>query len=171
MLVAENSQNTILSIRTCEYSACSKCLGPLQKKFCSNACRNKAYVPGRSGGRPAQYRPEFAHQVLDDYLFKCLMADELRVEKVGRKYKEIVEADIPTRNGFCIYLWKEFGMSVHRNTLTNWARAHRDFYIALERIKDIQCMLLVNNGLSGRYNATFVSFLLRNNHKGSEWKF
>lgn len=95
------------------------------------------------GGRPTKYEERFNDE-LDKYL-----------ETTGSKNKRL-----PTIQGFSLWL------DVDDETLTEWAKAHKEFSATFSRLKKIQAEQLINDGIYGGkdVNATIVKLLLQNNH-------
>lgn len=108
--------------------------------------------PGKHpGGRPSEYDPSFVPKA-DEYLESCVDVER----KTDKGYAVIVR--LPKLEGFARYL------GVSRQTLHNWADAHPEFLDALERIKIEQKERLIDNGLSGDYNATIAKLVLSSDH-------
>ena len=51
-------------------------------------------------------------------------------------------------------------LGVHRDTLYSWAKTHPAFSDILEEMNQKQAESLINNGLSGAYNATIAKLVL-----------
>jgi hypothetical protein len=92
----------------------------------------------RPGGRPTKYTPDMPDQ-LKAYMQNC--PDEL-----------------PSKAGFANFV------GVHVNTMDNWGRKYSEFLWALERLKTLQCSILIDKGLTGKYNPTIAKLILCSNH-------
>ncbi|MGB2865225.1 MAG: terminase small subunit [Sedimentisphaerales bacterium] len=90
------------------------------------------------GGRPTKYTPDMIDR-LEGYMRNC-------------------QDDLPSKAGFAIFV------GVHVNTMDNWGRKYPEFLWALERLKTLQCSILIDKGLKGAYNPTITKLLLINNH-------
>lgn len=96
-----------------------------------------------AGGRPTKYEERFNDE-LDEYL------------KTTGKY----QTSLPTIQGFSLWL------DVDDETLTEWAKVHKEFSATLSRLKKLQAKQLIDDGIYGgkEVNATIVKLLLQNNH-------
>ncbi len=116
----------------------------------------------------AKYKEEYIKEA-DKYL--ALKKDgSVRVARKGirktGKYKDSpytiydtkFKVNLPTIVGFATHL------GVVKKTLNNWGKAHKDFKVALNKIKSEQKQRLINMGLSGDYNPTIAKLLLSANH-------
>ena len=71
---------------------------------------------------------------------------------------------MPSIAGYLNFLWKKYGVVIHKNTFRNWTKRHPQFEHGIELIKSMQHEYLINMSLSGRCNTTFAVFLLKANH-------
>lgn len=149
-------------VKVCVSPGCGKVLTQSQKKFCSYTCRNAVLSPGNSGGRPSAYKPEYATDELSAYIEACERGHQPTVIPARNSQIVLQNAKLPTLEGFATHV----GVSVE--TLRNWAREHSALAQALDRVKDVQRSYLIDNGLSGRYNAQIAKLLLGVNHGMSE---
>lgn len=94
-------------------------------------------------GAPTKYDPNFIDTV-DIYLQSC-----------GRE-----QTKLPTREGFARYI------NVHRDSLQEWCKSHKDFNQAMHKIEDEQKIQLIDDGMYGgkEVNAAMAIFLLKANH-------
>ena len=67
---------------------------------------------------------------------------------------------LPTVQGFALWL------DVDSDTLNNWAKKYKEFFGTLERLKLLQMIQLIDDGIYGGkgVNTTIVKLLLQNNH-------
>ena len=144
--------------RVCTRPECGKALTATQKKYCSHSCRNMVLSPGNSGGAPERYLPEYAALKLEEYLTFCEKGNEPTLIPTESSYIVMQNARMPSLIGYARYL------GFPRQTLEHWVTQHPDFARALDLLKDVQQEFLVNNGLSGRYNATLAKLMLGVNH-------
>ena len=99
-------------------------------------------------GCPTKYDPKYCQEMIDFF-------DRDYTEKIHNK---IEACNFPSIAGFA----RKIGVA--KKTLYNWAEQHPDFLHVLERCKDVQEDILINNSLKGSYNAAFSQFLLKNTH-------
>ena len=94
-------------------------------------------------GRPTKYDPRYIEMV-DEYL-----------QTTGRE-----QTSLPKIVGFALYI------GVSKDSLYEWAKEHKEFSDALEKIMAHQENTLVDDGIYGgkEVNATIVKLLLMNNH-------
>lgn len=110
-----------------------------------------ATITVRKGGRPTKYAPG-TFVLLETYLAGCVDVYEV----LTRRW----HVRLPTIEGFALYL------GVHRDTLYTWAHKYPECRGAMDRLMSVQCTRLINNGLAGRYKASFVIMMLMRNHRG-----
>lgn len=91
------------------------------------------------GGRPSRYNDETMGKVMD-YLSNFQDQDQV----------------IPTIAGLAVHL------GVHRDTLYAWAGDDdkQEFSDILERLRALQEIVLVNNGLTGEFNSAITKMML-----------
>jgi len=65
---------------------------------------------------------------------------------------------IPTVEGLSSYL------HIHKDTAYEWAKTDKEFSDVLKEVKQRQAVLLLNNGLSGKYNSNIAKLLLSSKH-------
>jgi len=101
-----------------------------------------ADIPSRKG-RPTKYDPKY-----------ILMVDEY-LETTGRE-----QTHLPKIVSFARYI------GVSKDSLYEWAKLHKDFSDALEKIMEKQEEVLIDDGIYGgkEVNSTIVKLLLMNNH-------
>lgn len=100
------------------------------------------------GGRPTSYDPNFI-KLIDGYLTRCT-DKKLPFNRI--------EVKLPTVEGLANFI------GVSRSTIFKWAEEHQEFSDSLEKIIIEQKHRLLNNGLSGDYNATIAKLVLSANH-------
>lgn len=145
-------------VRVCTREGCGKELSRQQKKYCSKICRNQFLSSGENRGALTTYKTEYAGKKLDEYLNYCEKGHEPTLIPTNASYLMLHNAKIPTQKGFAKFL------KVSRKSFDTWAIAHTEFALVLDRIHDEQEEFLINNGLSGRYNATMAKLILGVNH-------
>jgi len=103
----------------------------------------KKYKYTKKTGRPTKYSPNVNYE-LDKYL------------KTTSKKR----MSLPTVQGFALWL------DVDSDTLNNWAKKYKEFFGTLERLKLLQMIQLIDDGIYGGkgVNTTIVKLLLQNNH-------
>ena len=92
-------------------------------------------------GRPPEYKEEYIASV-DEYL---------------EQYKDLGDIT-PTKEGFAIFI------GTTKPTIYSWAKKHKEFLYALEKIESQQGRDLQNSGLEGKYNPTITKLMLSANH-------
>lgn len=124
-------------------------------------------TPERTG-RPTLYKPEYAEQLIKYFNIPSttVIKDDDGTVSLASNGKALqIAAEFPTKAGFAC----EIG--VHRDTLHEWANAtlddnktkkHPDFSDAYNMAELYQENILVQNGLTGRYNAAFTIFAAKN---------
>lgn len=161
----------IVPTKLCARQGCGKALTRTQRRFCSHICRNMVLSPGNQGGAPEKYRPEFTGKVFNEYLAWCEKGHEPTLIPTKSSYLMLQNARLPTLESFCEYLGANGHLDrVSPQTLYNWAQKHEEFARVMDRLKRIQKTYLINNGLSGRYNARLAQFQLNVNHGQIERK-
>ena len=105
----------------------------------------------RQRGRPTKYHSG-AGVMLEAYLMGCVDTFDIK----DRKW----HVRLPTVDGFAAYL------GVHRDTLHTWAKIHKEYRHALERLIRTQYIRLLNGGLAGHYKSSLVILMISCNH----WK-
>jgi hypothetical protein len=109
-------------------------------------------------GRPSKFTPKVL-KATEQYLFDCTDTYESRVEGTDReggvtKLSYRLQVKLPSIAGLAVDL------KVARSTIYEWAKDHPDFSDILERLLAEQERRLLENGLSGIYNATIVKLAL-----------
>lgn len=102
----------------------------------------KKYNYTKKTGRPTKYDPFFIQKV-DEYL-----------QTTGRE-----QTHLPKIVSFARYI------DVSKDTLYEWAKAHKDFSDAIDKIMAAQEETLVDDGIYGgkEINVTIVKLMLMNN--------
>lgn len=93
-----------------------------------------------NAGRPTKYDPKYM-VLVRDYVDRC------------KKEKKI-----PQVEGLRLEL------GVARSTMYEWAETHKEFSDTLEDLKSVQQVMLVEGGISGKYNAQITKLMLSVNH-------
>lgn len=96
-------------------------------------------------GRPTKLTDEIVQKALD-YVF-------VNKEDEGAGWTADGSV-IPTIEGLAIYL------QINRDTLYDWAEKNNDFSDILDEVKKQQASMLINLGLSGKYNSTITKLML-----------
>lgn len=94
-----------------------------------------------------KYDPKYINAV-DDYIFKSK----------DRNFDKKLKVKLPTLEGFAQ------SIGVTKKTLYNWAENYEEFQVAIDKILEEQKQRLINNGLSGEYNAAIAKLILSSNH-------
>lgn len=96
-----------------------------------------------AGGRPTKYEGEETIKKSLAYIESC--KDNHGLEK---------EVKLPTAEGLSLVL------GIRRETLYDWAKEYEEFHNILDILNKEQANRLLNNGLSGFYNATIAKLVL-----------
>ena len=91
-----------------------------------------------AGGRPSEFTKEIKVKTAD-YLKECL--ENNKVPSIARL---------------------AVTLNVSKNSLYNWGEQDPEFLNTLDQLKQIQEAMLLENGLTGKYNATIVKLMLAN---------
>lgn len=112
------------------------------------------------GGRPTKYKPEYCEQLLKyfDIDFKSKVKKEVATNRGVVEIQEEEACELPMFVDFA----KSIG--VHVDTLNEWCKVHKEFSAAYKKAKSLQEMIIVKNGIKGRYNTVFALFALKCNH-------
>jgi len=93
----------------------------------------------RAVGRPTKYKPKFCD--LTKYLRHCKAKKEL-----------------PSLTGYAVFL------GVAESTVQKWGKEHDEFSVSLGELLTIEKQVLMNKGLTGKYNSTITKLILSSNH-------
>jgi len=96
-------------------------------------------------GRPPKFGPEMIKKA-QEYLDSC---EDYYDENTRR-----IVVDVPKAEGMALYL------GVTRDTLYDWASKNSQFSYILSQMNQKQANRVINNSLSGAYNATIAKLLL-----------
>ena len=107
--------------------------------YCKDMAKKKT---AKKNGRPSKYKPEYA---TDEFI-------ALFIEHCKDK-EELV-----SHCGLAVYL------NVCEDTIYEWKKVHKEFSVSLKKIKQISKNMLINNGLSGKYNSKICGLILSANH-------
>lgn len=107
--------------------------------------------PKHPGGRPSKYKPEFIPQMIDFFSIEPSRMEEghmgAMVERPNR---------LPTFERFAS------NIDVTVDTLLNWNKSFPEFLGAYKKCKQMQKDFMVQNGMSGLFNAAFTKFVAIN---------
>jgi L-rhamnose mutarotase len=78
------------------------------------------------------------------------------------EYIENHDGPIPSVAGLSLEL------NLSKSTIYLWAQEHEEFSYALERLKSKQEILLMQGGLTNKYNATIAKLIMATNHGYSD---
>src|SRR3990167_9869523 len=110
-------------------------------------------------GRPTKYDPKYCEEILKYFdIEPHFETPVITTYKDGTTKEEVkfIPSDLPTLAGFA----KQIG--VHRDTLNQWEKAHKEFSDAIKKAKACQEHILVTNGLKGLYSPAFAIFTAKN---------
>ena len=108
-------------------------------------------------GRPTLYSEEVVERTWD-YIEMC--NDSVEQEMIGisakgtELYKNKLAVRIPTVEGLASYL------GINKDTVYQWCKDHAEYSVIIDTLRSLQADRLLNKGLSGDYNSTFVKLML-----------
>lgn len=105
------------------------------------------------GGRPSLFDRSMIDKSKEYIWYFQLSEEDQEACKDGRVNPVEV---IPSVGGLARYL------DVHRSTLYEWAKTNKEFSDTLDALQDIQEVLLLNNGLTGKFTAPIAKLALAN---------
>jgi len=114
---------------------------------------------GKNGGRPTKYHKKYCKEIIKFFNIDAYFIKEIEFkDKNGDIHtKEMIVAnDLPTLEAFANKIFTT------TKTLWDWAKKHKEFSNAVEIAKQHEKNILVQNGLSGRYDAGFAKFVATN---------
>ncbi len=104
-------------------------------------------------GRPSDYKEEYCKDIIE-FFSRALTrtVDKTYTTKAGTVIVEKIEKpnELPTIDEYCNKL------GITRQTLLNWTKDHSDFLEALTRAKQLEKDFLIKNGISGRFDKTWM---------------
>ncbi|MGY6154123.1 terminase small subunit [Paraburkholderia graminis] len=113
----------------------------------------------RAVGRPSRYRPEYGQMIVE--FFRIDLERSVEVVVPGKDGKPVTVTETVV-NRFPTLTRFADSLGVSCQTLKNWAAAHPDFAHAHARAKGLQASLLIEGGMSGRYESRFVVLASKN---------
>jgi hypothetical protein len=119
-----------------------------------NKCTAKAKV-----GRPTKYDKKYCEDVMKFFNIEPHFETPVTITyKDGTTKEEIklIPSDLPTLASFAS------NIGIHRDTLNQWTKDHKEFSDAIKRAKEHQERILVTNGLLGLYQGAFAIFTAKN---------
>jgi hypothetical protein len=112
-----------------------------------------------AGGRPTKYDPAMCEQAREYFNREPFTTcSRIITRKDGSTVEEQTRlpAELPTLAGLACLL------KVHRDTLNQWAKDHKEFSDTIKEGKAHQERILVSNGLCGLYEGAFSIFTAKN---------
>jgi hypothetical protein len=110
-------------------------------------------------GRPSKYVSKYCKEVITFFdIEPHTVSSKVTTYKNGTTIEEEVEIanDLPTLASFASKI------GIHRDTLNQWTKNHKEFSDAIKKAKELQEKILVTNGLKGLYNPAFAIFTAKN---------
>jgi len=108
------------------------------------------------GGRPTKYNKTIFSET-QKYLDSCVDKSYTVVRSQSERTKSVenrLRVKLPTIEGLAFHL------HINKTTIHEWRRAHPEFSNLIDELLALQVDRLVNQGLSGDYNATIAKVLL-----------
>lgn len=112
-------------------------------------------------GRPTDYDPKYVDEIIDYFSVQPLKR-KLVAEYEGKDGKPIPIYSDPEPTSFPSLAGFAAKIGVHRDTLHEWQKKHKEFDEAVKLAKEYQEHWLLENGLRDRINASFGIFALKN---------
>ena len=108
----------------------------------------KKYKPADEAcrGAPTKYKPEYCQKIIE--YFDVKPYDSLKDENGNDTG---LPPDPPSISGFAE------SIGVHRETLGNWAKKHREFFDTLKLVKQKERLFIRYAGLAGIYDSRFCA--------------
>lgn len=100
-----------------------------------------------SAGRPTKYNSD-VQKFADDYIDNYQMYEIIDGKRLPN--------NIPSQIDLA------FKLKVHRDTIANWGKSHPEFFSTLERINQMQYIMLQKFGLTRGYDATITKLYATN---------
>lgn len=118
---------------------------------------NKGKHPG---GRPTKYKAEYCDSIISYFDLPPQQTTYKRTYYANGQLKSeepcVLAEQLPTVEGFA------HSISVHKDTLYEWASKHKEFSVALARARQLQEKIWLVNAMGGQYNAQFAQFFGKN---------
>lgn len=147
------------SVRICVREGCGRVLLLKQRRFCSRTCRNEMLKTGNGAGELlSKYKAEYAGSVFDKYIDDCDRKNKPTLTPTRGSYIVLNNACLPTNEGYARLI------GVHVSTLNNWALKYSEFARVMDRLMRVQKEVLINNGLSRRYDSGLTRLMLASHH-------
>lgn len=114
-----------------------------------------------AGGRPIkEYNPKYVKMV-DEYLLTCTEGEKefhkTRSDN-SNTYERILHVNLPKIEGFSQYI------NTSKTILYEWEKKYPEFMNALDKIREVQHNMLIDGGISNRFNPAITKLMLSNNH-------
>lgn len=152
--------------KTCAFTWCKNPLGPLPvaDHYCSHTCLMFARTIGKKKNerQNTTYKPEYAREKFFEYLRECEYTHFPVLIEENKQQVPVRQLSMPSFEGYATFL------GVNIRVLRRWAEYDEEFYLAMVKLKEIQKIYLMNNGLSGKYHHTITKMLLMNFHGMAE---
>lgn len=110
-------------------------------------------------GRPSKYNSRLCEEVIKYFDIEPHFETPVTTTyKDGTTKEEIklIPSDLPTLAGFAVKI------GVHRDTIDQWRKDHKEFSDAIKKAKECQENILVTNGLQGLYAQPFAIMASKN---------
>lgn len=155
--------------KVCAFAWCKNPLGPapVAEHYCSNTClmfarqfRSQHNKKGNNG--MYTYKPEYARERFFEYLRECEEQHKPLFVQEGKEVVPIKTTMVPSVEGYAHFI----GATLR--TMRRWAEYEEEFYDAMVRLREVQKMYLINNGLNGNYTPQIAKLLLMTNHGMAE---
>lgn len=110
-------------------------------------------------GRPTKYKEAYCKEIIN--YFSIEHAEEVEISHINTKGEKWTQNEfranaLPTIEGFCAKI------GVDDQTIIEWTLKHKDFFAAYTQAKQLQKDMLLDNGLTKRYDGQFSKFVAIN---------
>lgn len=149
--------------KQCAFQWCSNTLGAtaVADMYCCYTCMmfdRARKQKEKNGASETKYKKEYANERFFEYIRDCELSHNPAIAIEDKQMFAIKRTSFPSVEGYAYFL------GTSKKQLRRWAEANTEFYATMVRLKEIQKVYLMNNGLSGVYNQNITKALLMNLH-------
>lgn len=110
-------------------------------------------------GRPTSYKPKYCEEIIA--YFSIEPYREVKEKSISARGKvtyksHTIASDVPSLAGFACLI------EVHRDTLQEWTKVHKEFSVAYKRSKQLQENFMIICGNKGLLQPQFAIFTAKN---------
>lgn len=164
-VAVEAKKETKAIVRICKREECENPIKRGGKNYCSKACSRLAGAEGQ----PTKWDPKFVKEV-EKYVEFCAKGNDPTLIPTKGGYITIPNAEVPTKDGFRLWIRRECKVNISIRTLEYWEAQYPDLATEMEYLMSAQKVALLNYGASGRYAPHIPKLMLSVNHGMHEKK-